>query len=169
MNNDKDNYKFNFAEMPSAFFCDNNKATSMRNELIKNQVRITECEQGDLEDTFFSSNNIKLINKQLIMSVYKKTNNMYKISEQSPQSLIIVMRYVWIEYAKHLPYDIKEQVIELNNRVVGEILPGIMTQVTQRVGYLKDIMNPVGLVPLPRNTSNSNKDLPSVSKIIFNK
>ena len=43
----------NVKDFPVAFFCDNKKATALRNELIKNQVRISECEQGYLETVFF--------------------------------------------------------------------------------------------------------------------
>ena len=35
--------------------------------------------------------------------------------------------------------------------------------------YLKDIQNPIKPVPLPMNTSNNSKDLPSVSTILFSK
>ena len=69
-------------EMPTAFFWDNTNSTELRNELIKNQVRISECEQGSLETYFFSDENVELINKQLIMQVFKKTNGEFKISTQ---------------------------------------------------------------------------------------
>jgi len=164
-----DNRKFDLHELPSVYFCDNDKANQLRAELIRNQVSISECAQGALEETFFSDENINNINKQLIYTVWFKTDGLYKISEQSKQSLIIVMRYVFIEYARHLPYDIKGQIKELNNLVVGEITPGVITNATQRVGYLKTIQNPQGLVPLPRNTSNNAKDLPSVSTVLFRK
>ena len=110
--------KFNMQEMPTAFFWNNTTSNELRNELIKNQVRISECEQGDLETTFFSDENIDLINKQLIINVFKKTNGEFKISTQKKEDLIIVMRYTFIEYAKHLPYDIANQIRELNCIVV---------------------------------------------------
>lgn len=149
-------------ENPIGFFCDNKHSTSLRNEMIKNQVRINECEQGLLENTFFSDENFDLINKQLIMSVYKKTQ--YKISPQSKQSLLIVMRYVFIENAKHLPYDIPEQIKELNCNVVTEIVPDIITNINQRINYLKLINSPRELIELPKNVSNRNKkNLPSIT------
>jgi len=165
----KKNKKFDLSEMPAAYFNDNIMANGLRSELIRNQVSISECAQGELEETFFSKNNISNINKQLIYTVWVKTDGMYKISEQSNESLIIVMRYVFIEYARHLPYDITGQIKELNNIVVGEVAQNVITNATQRVGYLKEIQNPKGLVPLPRNTSNNSKDLPSISTILFGK
>jgi hypothetical protein len=158
------NKQFDFHDMPIAYFNDNVQADELRNQVIKNQVRISECEQGDLEETFFSEPNIEAINKQLILSVYKKTNSQYKIAPQTKESLIIIMRYVFLEHARHLPYDIIGQIRELNCRVVGEIVPGIITQITQRIEYLKTINEPRQLLSLPINVgSSSNKKLPSVT------
>ena len=162
------NKKFDFQDMPIAFFNDNVKANELRTQVIKNQVRISECEQGDLSTTFFSEENMDLINKQLILSVYKKTNGQYKIANQSKQSLEIVMRYVFLEHARHLPYDIAGQIRELNCRVVGEILPGIITLITQRVEYLKTINEPRQLVELPKNVNGGTRqNLPSVTTTFF--
>ncbi len=161
--------RFDIQDLPTAYFCDNVKANSLRNELIKNQVRVSECEQGDLETTFFSDENISLINKQLILSVFKKSKGQIKISDQSKQSLIIVMRYVFLEHARHLPYDIAGQIRELNCQVVGEVLPKIITEATQRIAYLEEINNPRKVVPLPVNVNKNNRSLQSVTSVLFNK
>ena len=151
-------------ETPVGFFCDNKKSTAQRNEMIKNQVRINECEQGLLENTFFSDENIDLINKQIILAVYKRSNNEYKIGPQSKESLIIVMRYIFIENAKHLPYDIPQQIRELNCNVVTEILPNLITSISQRIDYLKFIESPREILALPVSANNKNKkNLPSLS------
>ena len=155
--------KFTMNEMPTAFFWDNTTSNELRNELIKNQVRISECEQGDLENYFFSNENIDLINKQLIMSVFKKTNGEFKISPQKNETLIIVMRYTFIEYARHLPYDIGNQIRELNSIVISQILPNIITQITQRKEYLRVISAPREVLPYPISESTSNNLLPSVT------
>jgi hypothetical protein len=159
------NKKFNLQEMPQAYFCNNTRADGLRNEMIKNQIRINECEQGALETTFFSDENMNLINKQLIMKVYEKSDKKYKIGPQSKQSLLIVMRYIFIEHARHLPYDIKEQIRELNCRVVTDILPNIITNVEQKLEYIKLIESPRQILSLPISTNNKNrKTLPSVDK-----
>jgi hypothetical protein len=162
--------KYDLHQLPMAYFCDNNKSNQLRTELIKNQVRISEEAQGNLEHIFFSAENMELINKQLIISVFEKTKGAIKIPPQSSSDLIIVMRYVFLEYARHLPYDIMEQIRELNCRVVGEILPNIITNVNQRIDYLKQIENPRKILPLPQNVGNkNNKALPSVSTVLFGK
>jgi len=152
-----ENKKFSMQEMPIAFFWDNETTASSQNQMIKNQVRISECEQGNLETIFFSHENIELINKQLILSVFKKTNGEFKISPQKREDLIIVMRYTFLEYAKHLPYDIAKQISDLNCLVVGQILPNVITQITQRKEFLRVINTPRELLSLP--TSNNNNTL----------
>ena len=152
--------KFDFQDMPVAYFNDNIKANNLRSELIKNVVLISDCEQSKLEDNFFSDENIELINKQLILTIYNKSNKKYKICSQKKESLIIVMRYVFLEYARHLPYDTVRQIQELNCRVVGEILPSVMTNIEQTIDYLDEISNPRKLLPLPINVHHNSKNLP---------
>jgi aspartyl-tRNA synthetase len=159
---------YDITELPTAYFSENVNANALRNELIKNQVRVPECNQGDLETFFFSNENIDLINKQLILSVYEKSKNTIQISSQSTESLIIVMRYIYIEYARHLPYNIAQQIRELNCRVVSDILPNIITNVTQRIDYLNEIEKPRQINTLAQNVNNNIKKLPGFSTIIHN-
>lgn len=154
---------FSFNELPNAYLADNPKADELRKQVIKNQVRINENNQGMLEELFFSDENMDLINKQLILSVFKKTNGEYKISEQSKESLLIVMRFVFIEYARHLPYNITQQIRELNCIVVGELVPTLVTNVSQKIAYLKEISEPRQLLELPKNVNKNNKNLKSIT------
>jgi hypothetical protein len=62
------------------------------------------------------------------------------------------MRYVFIEYAKNLPYDLKKQITELNCIMVGIMLPDIITNFEQKIGYLKYIENRAPLLDLPKST-----------------
>lgn len=162
---------FSLHELPSAYFSENIKSNSLRKNIIKNQVAINECAQNNLEIYFFSDENIDIINKQLILTVYKKSNKLYKINKQPSESLLIVMRYVFLEYARHLPYNITQQIRELNNTVIDEILPNVFTNISQKIEYLNTINRNINgnrkLLDLPINVNNS-KTLPSISNIFFN-
>lgn len=131
----------------------NPEVNSSRKEMIKNLVRINENSENILENVYFSDENIDLINKQIILSVWKKTNYEYKIKFQSKEQLLIVMRYVFSEYAKYLPYNIKQQIIDLNCITVGEIIPNIITNCKQHIDYIKDITKPRQLLETPKSTS----------------
>ena len=127
----KNNIIFDYQELPIAYLSNNPNADELRKELIKNQTGI--CNVSNLENKFFSNENIDIINKKLIIAVFKLTNNKYKISKQSPETLIIVMRYIFLYNAKFLPYNIDEQINELNCLLLKEILPNIITSITQKV------------------------------------
>jgi hypothetical protein len=95
-----------------------------------------------------------IINKQLILSVWKKSNKKYKIGFQDKKKLVIVMRYIFIEYSKNLPYDLTKQINELNCITVGAIVPDIITNFEQKLGYLPDIETRGELIPVPKSTNN---------------
>jgi len=147
---------FDFEKMPVAYFCDTPESIQMRNQLIKNSVRISEDQISELPTFFFSDENMDLINKQLILSVYKKSNKQYKISPQSKEKLTIIMTYVYNEYSRNLPYGIKEQIRELNCRVVGEILPDVLTNASQAIGYRNDAFGQRQINSLPQSTRPQN-------------
>jgi hypothetical protein len=152
---------FDFSQMPNAYFADNAKGLELRKQLVVNELKLSQCNVGELETTFFSKDNIDLINKQLILSVFYRTKKQFLICPQKESDLIIVMRYVFIEYSRNLPYDIKGQVRTLNCRVVGEILPTVISNTDQKIGYLRDInTQPIG-PPLPVNTKKTNRTLPT--------
>ena len=148
------------------YYKDNNDASELEKQMIKNQIKISECNINDLELVYFSNENIDLINKQLILAVYKNSNKTYKINEQSPIALTIVMRYIFIEFSKNLLYDIKDQIKELNCRVINELVPKILTEVSQRVNYLNEISMPRKVLPYPINVHKT-KNLKSISNIFM--
>ena len=157
---------FNFEELPIAYFKDNNNSKELRKNLIKQQINISKDGQDKLEDTFFSNENIIKINKKLIFTVYNKSNKKYKINSQSNESLLIVMRFVFIEYARNLPFDIDKQIDHLNCIVISEILPNIFTNITQKLEYLNNIQSERKLLDLPIN-ANKSSSLPSISSLYF--
>jgi hypothetical protein len=120
---------------------------SENEQLGKHLTKTDECSSDGSLELFFSNENIDLINKQIILTIYKKTN--YKINFQSKHKLIIVMQYIFNEYAKHLPYDIKGQIYELNCKVVKNVTGDIITNFEQKIVYLRDIEKRNDPVPLP--------------------
>lgn len=149
------NKVFDLHQLPIAYFSDNKESRKLNQYIARQQVGTSECSEGELEKIFFSEENMDLLNKQLIISVYKNTNGDIKIPFQSYNSLLIVMRYVYIEYAKNLPYNIYSQIQELNCRVINEILPDVITNATQQIEYLRVISSHKELLPLPKNVSNT--------------
>jgi hypothetical protein len=149
--------------IPLGFFQDcNPNSKEVRKQLVKNIIKRDINEESKLEEYFFSDDNVDLINKQIVLTVWKRTNNQYKINLQNKDQIIIIMRYIFIENAKHLPYDIKGQIHELNCNVVGEIIPSVITNFEQKLGYLRDIEKRGELPALPKS-STADRTLPSTN------
>lgn len=157
--------KFNMMEMPQAYFSGNVNAEKNRKQLIKNMFRQPECDIDRLTDVFFSYENIEMINKQLVLTVYKKSGKRFKIPFQKKEDLMVVMRFIYDKDARHLPFKIKEQIKQLNCSVIKEILPNIFTQIEQNITYLKNLDKPLNPLPPPVNVNKLNKTLPSISSI----
>ena len=117
-----------------------------------------------LEEVFFLEKNIDLIQKQIIMRVYKMSNKKYLIKYQKNEKISIVMKYIFNEYAQHLPFNIKEQIIELNNKVCDIVSKDIIENLEAQEKYIRDSTNQPTLIDRPQNvTSAGNRTLPSVS------
>ena len=71
-----------------------------------------------LSDVFFSGQNIQALQNGLRAGVYKRSNNQYLISEQSPDELNIVMRSIFLQYSKNQTENIPAQIVTLNKLVL---------------------------------------------------
>lgn len=71
-----------------------------------------------LSDAFFSGQNIQALQNGLRAGVYKRSNNQYLISEQSPDELKIVMRSIFLQYSRNEAQGIPSQIAALNKLVL---------------------------------------------------
>lgn len=140
--------------LPIGFFQDYNPESKLQRQQLVKKINKTDINEDDiLEKIFYSEDNIDLINKQIVLSIWKKTNNTYKVNFQDKNQILIIMQYVFLEYAKHLPYNIRDQIKELNCQVVGEIIPSVISNFEQKLGYLRDIEKRQPLVDLPKSST----------------
>jgi hypothetical protein len=115
-----------------------------------------------LSDLFFSPANVEIIQRQIVLDVYKNSDKKYLIPFQNPKSLEIVMKYIFNENAKHLPFDVTEQIRELNQNVTDEISPMIINNINAKQEYLREINAPPPVNDLPINVNSAgNKTLSS--------
>lgn len=117
-----------------------------------------------LKKVFLSNDNLKIIQKQLVLNVYRKSNKKYKIPFQDERKVIIVMKHMYETYGTNLPFKIKEQVKDLNLKVVEELTPSIIVNLDSYYKYLEDASTqPLG-PPLPISLSSKGlNQLPSIS------
>ena len=110
--------------------CDNlndYKNESIRHNLEKNQVN----------QYFFSKQNIKYIQDHIRYDVYKKTKQ--KINQQSNRELVIIMKSMYLQYSTNNDNNLKNEIDYLNSIVIDYSVPKIITNMTQYIGYTKDL------------------------------
>ena len=117
---------------------------------------------------YFNVNNMNYIHNEIIKRIKKLSNGQYNISKQSDTQLEIIMRSYYLQYGKNLDYNIEQQVNELNEMVIKECISIIIPNVQQYLTYLKDITNPIPVMPLPINPSNAGNKPIDVTKIFWN-
>jgi hypothetical protein len=126
--------------------------------------------ESDLSKLFFSDENFKRVQRMIKDEIYKRTDGQFKLdSDQEHKDLFIAMRAVYMEHARFLPGEIIRQVKRLNKKVLDEIVPGMITEIKQHYGYLKEINKPLSPIPRPMNVSNAGRrTLPSITSVWSN-
>jgi hypothetical protein len=105
-----------------------NKATEYREALVGT------LENNILSDVFFSAENIQIIQNGLRAGVYSMSSNQFVIAPQNIDTLKVIMRSIYLQYAEHYPDKITEQVERLNKLVLEYAVP---TVYNEAVGYMK--------------------------------
>lgn len=104
-----------------------------------------------ITDLFFSPENVELLQKKIVVEAFKRTS--CRIPFQSEDRLLIAMRYVHATYARHLPYEWKRQLLELDTRVIELVLPDIVTAVEQIIAQESLINGSLPLLEPPLNVT----------------
>ena len=165
-----ENLTFDVKEMPTVYFSERKDKEELKKQYIKNTIKQSEDSITQLAMLFFSDENIEIINKQLVLNIFKATNKKYKIPFQKKDSLLTVMRYVWIQYSKNLDFDLKGQINKLNCIVVYEISPNVITNIQQQIGYIKDveirekIKFKVNQLPVNTRVTRGSVELPAMAE-----
>jgi hypothetical protein len=98
-----------------------------------------------VSETFFSKNNLDIVQEGIINSVYNKSEGKYKIGRQSDQELTIIMRSIYFQYGKNNNFNVIEQVRELNRIVINWCVDEIITNINQYMNYKTNIST----LPMP--------------------
>jgi hypothetical protein len=89
-----------------------------------------------VSNTFFSNKNIQIVQNGIRANVHRVTSEV--ISEQDQTQILLVMRFIYFKYSKHLPYDISGQIKELNTYTIEYIFPLIVSELKQYTKYIQD-------------------------------
>lgn len=115
-----------------------------------------------LSKAFFSPENTRILQNAVRKTVYDRSGDKrWVIDEQSADELQIVMRSLYLQYAKNLEYDIPGQIKDLNDLVVEWCVPRILSEIGMYQYYLNDISKLPTPLPQPMSMSSAGtKSLP---------
>lgn len=115
-----------------------------------------------LSDTFFTRKNAEIIQLEIQKEVYRMSGpKKYTIDPQDIDELKMVMRAMYLQYAKNNPFNIEGQINELNQLVVKWSAPRIMSEIEAYNYYLNDISHLPVPLPQPMSMSSAGtKSLP---------
>jgi hypothetical protein len=130
-----------------------NQPTTFRNPTLGlwNETQLSNC--------FFSKENIQIIQNGIRVGVYTKSNNQYIIGSQDYDSLKIIMRSIFLQYAANKKNNITSQIQELNKMVLNYCIESVYGEAQGYIKYLYDASTLVVPISHPVMANNSDKEL----------
>jgi len=132
---------------------------------VQQALLYTNTQPTPLLASFFSHNNMQVIQNKLKQGVKKQTN--LTIDNQSCDELYQIMLYIYTTFGRNIVTNVNEEVTYLNNIVIREILPSVVSNVLQYVNYIKDISKPQTVMPHGKATSIKGENSLSLPKNLF--
>jgi hypothetical protein len=127
----------------------NYQQNATNNNVYRSEATAGIVQRTPLSDLFFSAENINALQEGLRYRIYVESGNQYVIGRQSDTELKIVMRSIFLDYARHGQDKLIEQVRELNKRVLDWVVPEVLTNVKQYYKYRQD----ASTMPMPMERS----------------
>jgi hypothetical protein len=112
-----------------------------------------------LSNAYFSRENLEIIQNAIRKGIYDKTNGKYIIDNQDCDSLKTIMRGVFLEHSANQPYNITEQIVELNKMVINFCVQQIYSELRAYVQYLHDASTLVVPIAHPIMSTLADKQL----------
>lgn len=112
-----------------------------------------------LSQVYFSSDNVQIIQNGLRAGVYQMSGNKYVIAPQNIDTLKIIMRSIYLQYAEHREDDIKGQVTKLNQLVLDYAIPNVFNEAEGYVKYCRDQSTLATPMDLPKQSEKEFKQL----------
>ena len=113
-------------------------------------------EHSPLSAAFFTRSNATYLQSAIKQAVRALSGvKQYQIDDQDVDELKMVMRAMYLQYAKNQPFNLQGQVQELNQMVVDWSAPRIVSEITQYEFYLNDISHLPVPMEKPLNMSSA--------------
>ena len=119
-------------------------------------------DKNDVAQAFFTANNVARIQAAVRKEVYTRSGSKkYVIDDQSVDELKMILRGIYLQYAKNNPFNVEGQVNDLNELIIDWCVPRILSEVDHYFFYLNDISHlPVPLTQPMNMSSSGTRSLP---------
>jgi hypothetical protein len=119
-------------------------------------------EANDVAKRFFTASNVSILQAAIRKGVYERSGSKkYIIDEQDVDELKMIMRGIYLQYAKNNPFDVEGQVKELNDLIIQWCVPRIVSEIDHYYYYLNDISHlPIPLAQPMSMSGAGTKSLP---------
>lgn len=118
-----------------------------------------ELESNLLSTVYFSADNIQIVQNGLRAGVYKMSGDQYVVAPQNIDTLKVIMRSIFLQYAEYDMNNIKNEVARLNKLVLDYAIPNVYNEAVGYMKYMEDQSTLVVPLELPRQTDREYKQL----------
>ena len=130
-----------------------NKTTEYRDALAG------DIESNMLSTVYFSAENIQIVQNGLRAGVYKMSGDKYIIAPQNIDTLKVIMRSIFLQYAEYDMNNIKKEVARLNKLVLDYAVSSVYNEAVGYMKYCEDQSTLVVPLELPRQSDREYKQL----------
>jgi hypothetical protein len=119
-----------------------------------------------MKEAFFSSENMDIIQNRIIYTVFEKSDQTLRINKIKNETLIQIMNQMWSTHCRFLPYNLREQIEDLDQKIIDYAVPLLLQESQFYLNYLRDA-DRTNLPPLERPimiNKNRKQQLPSYYK-----
>ena len=95
-------------------------------------------DNNELSTTYFSKENIEILQNGIRAGVYNQSNGQYVIGPQDCDSLKIIMRSIYLQHAANLPNNISAQISSLNQMVLNYCVQQVYSEAKGYMKYISD-------------------------------
>ena len=153
------NGRLNLAEEggTSTFLQDKIPVDSQTNH--DNIMGAEDWEKTTLSCSYFSKENIKIIQNGIRAGVYEMSKQQYIIDNQDVEILNTIMRSIFLQYSSNLEKNIAEQIEALNKLVIDYCVPKLYVEARSYLIYKKDVSTLVIPMSNPTYANHNDKTL----------
>ena len=116
-------------------------------------------ERSRLSDSYFSKQNIQIIQNGIRKGVNDKSLKRILVDNQPEDQIVTVMRAMYLQYSKNLELNISQQIEELNSHVLHYCINSVFNEAVAYLKYKEDASNMHRPMQHPIYSNKTNKTL----------